>query len=230
MTPIVLISDDAEWEAVTGLLGSSELTIRQSPLGDYFPHQVRSHPVQFFHGGWGKISAAASAQYVIDKFSPDLLINLGTCGGFEGGTNIGDVVLVERTVVYDLIEEITDADAANRRYASDLDLSWLAGPDPHPVSRGLIASGDRDIQPADIEMLVGRYGALAADWESAAIAWVARRNATRLLILRGVSDLVGATGGEVYGKPELFRERTRQVMTELLRQLPDWLERVEPAK
>ena len=223
MNTIVIISGDAEWEAVTGLLGSSELTIRQYPLGEYFPHLVGDHPVQFFHGGWGKVAAAASAQHIIDEHRPDLLINLGTCGGFEGRIETGQIVLAERTAVYDIIEQIVDPEEAGRHYATSLDLGWLAGPDPHPVSRGLIASGDRDIQPSDIPMLIEQYGALAADWESAAIAWVARRNGTPVLILRGVSDLVGARGGEVYGNPALFLERTRAVMTELLRQLPDWL-------
>ena len=223
MTTIVLISADAEWEAVTGLLGGPELTVRPYPFGEFFLHQVADRPIQFVHGGWGKISAAASAQFVIDQFAPELLINIGTCGGFEGRIEAGQIVLAERTAVYDMVEQIVDPLEAGKKYVSNLDLSWIAGPDPHPVSRGLIASGDRDIRPEDIPLLTEGYGALAADWESAAIAWVAQRNAVRLLILRGVSDLVGRQGGEAYGDPELFRSRTREVMSKLLDQLPDWL-------
>lgn len=48
----------------------------------------------FFHGGWGKIAAVASAQYVIDRWSPELLVNLGTCGGFEGEITKGTIILV----------------------------------------------------------------------------------------------------------------------------------------
>ncbi len=39
----------------------------------------------FFHGGWGKIDAAGSAQYVIDTFRPGLIVNIGNAGGFHGG-------------------------------------------------------------------------------------------------------------------------------------------------
>lgn len=46
----------------------------------------------------------------------------------------------------------------------------------------------------DIPMLVSRFGASAADWESGAIAWVADKNRVRCLILRGVTDLVGSRG------------------------------------
>ena len=89
--------------------------------------------------------------------------------------------------------------------------------------RGLLVSADRDIVVEDIPMLIEKYDAVAADWESGAIAWVAQKNNTRLLILRGVTDLVGGDGGEAYGNIELFHERTKTVMRELFRQLPEWL-------
>ena len=65
----------------------------------------------------------------------------------------------------------------------------------------------------------GRYDAVAGDWESGAIAYVAARNGVRCLILRGVTDLVGPDGGEV----AFFHERAPVVMGRLLDQLPAWL-------
>ncbi len=72
-------------------------------------------------------------------------------------------------------------------------------------------------------MLIQKYQAVAADWESGAIAWVAKRNGVRPLILRGVTDLVGVSGGEAYGDYELFIQRTREIMKKLFDQLPKWL-------
>jgi adenosylhomocysteine nucleosidase len=110
-------------------------------------------------------------------------------------------------------------------YASTLDLSWLAEPDPFPARRGTIASADSDLPPDRIPFLKAN-GAIAADWESAAFAWVARKNNTRLLILRGVSDMVGEQGGEAYGDIEMFNLRARDVMRNLFEQLPGWLNAV----
>ena len=76
-------------------------------------------------------------------------------------------------------------------------------------------------------MLVQKYQAVAADWESGAIAWVAKRNGVRTLILRGVTDLVGADGGEAYGDYELFVQRTNGIMKKLFDQLPKWLSAIE---
>jgi adenosylhomocysteine nucleosidase len=227
MNAAVIISANAEWRAVRDLLGDRIPSVNTYPYGETFRIRIGAQEVDFFHGGWGKISAAASAQAILDRHAPDVLINLGTCGGFEGRIERGTIILVDRTLVYDILEQMSASDEAIDHYASVLDLGWVPEPWPHPVSRGLLVSADRDIVAQDIPMLIERYGAVAADWESGAIAWVARRNGARLLILRGVSDLVGSAGGEAYGNLSLFHERTRAVMDELLRQLPDWLANIK---
>lgn len=221
MKIVLLISANAEWNAVKEIYPG--LGLQQSPFGEFSALQIDQWELVLFHGGWGKISAAATAQFVIDRWQPDLLINLGTCGGFAGRVKTGDVILVEHSLVYDILEQMGDSAAALDHYATQLDLSWLPAELPHPVLRGLLVSADRDLLAADIPVLVSKYGAIAADWESGAIAWVADRNRTRCLILRAVSDLVGAGGGEAYGNLELFHRRTKSVMSILFQQLPDWL-------
>jgi nucleoside phosphorylase/predicted enzyme related to lactoylglutathione lyase len=253
---VILVSANSEWRAVKEIL--SPAGIQSSPLGETFTIQLknwergtgtRDTAARFFHGGWGKISAAATAQYVINHYQPDLLVNLGTCGGFEGRITRGAIILVTKTIVYDIFEQMFDPQAAVEDYSTELDLSWLIDDGPQTsdhspsstvhrpssefhgrssIVRGLLVSGDRDIIPADILMLVEKYGAVAADWESGAIAWVAKRNGVRCLILRGVTDLVGTAGGEAYGNIAIFRENTRKVMKELIEQLPDWLNNIRP--
>ena len=223
---VVLISAGAEWRAVRALLPQVEP--QSSPLGKWFVTDLdlgeRREPVIFFHGGWGKIAAAASAQYAIDRWSPALLVNLGTCGGFEGEIERGTIILAERTIVYDIIEQMTDAQAAIAHYTTELDLSWLREPYPQPVRRTLLVSADRDLIVEDIPQLKAQYGAVAGDWESGAIAWVADQNNTRCLILRGVTDLVGASGGEAYdGNKHVYHENARTIMEQLVKALPAWL-------
>ena len=221
MKTVVLISANAEWRSVRLLFPEAET--QSSPFGEWFDATCDQHPVTFFQGGWGKVSAAASAQYALDHFRPGLLINLGTCGGFEGHIESGAIILVEKTIVYDIIEQMSDAQEAIDAYSTQLDLSWLPESLPQAVRRGLLVSADRDIVVEDIPLLINRFGAVAADWESGAIAWVASKNRVRCLILRGVSDVVGTEGGEAYGNFELFQQRTDQIMGKLVRQLPLWL-------
>jgi adenosylhomocysteine nucleosidase len=135
----------------------------------------------------------------------------------------GRVLLVEETLVYDIIEQMGDAQEAIRHYTTPVDLSWLHEPYPQAVQRARLVSADRDILPADIPQLRTTYNAIASDWESGAIAWVAARNDLRCLILRAVSDLVDEQAGEVYGDLTAFEQRTREIMDNLLVHLPDWL-------
>jgi adenosylhomocysteine nucleosidase len=70
---------------------------------------------------------------------------------------------------------------------------------------------------------------VAADWEAGAIAYVAARNRVRCLVLRGVSDVVAADGGEAYGDGgRLFVKRAATVMRELLAVLPAWIAAARP--
>jgi adenosylhomocysteine nucleosidase len=227
---VVLISADTEWRAVKKLLPN--VAVSASPYGEQFLRTVEAgtkRPVLFFHGGWGKIAAAGSTQYAIDRFRPRLLVNLGTCGGFQGAIDKGDVLLVEKTVVYDIVEQMGDPAEAIAAYTTTVDLHRADDKLPPGVRRGPLVSADRDIIPADIPRLQKQYGALAADWESGAIAWVAERNHVPVLILRGVTDLVGPEGGEAYGNPTVFEEGTAVVMKRLLDLLPYWLQRFNQA-
>ncbi len=72
--------------------------------------------------------------------------------------------------------------------------------------------------------MIENYDAAAADWESGAIAWVAKKNGLPCLILRGVSDLVDATEAEAYGDYTFFEEQCREIMNRLIEHLPAWLE------
>ena len=223
MKVVVLVSAIAEWNAVKPLFPDAK--IRRFPFGECFDIFLQDERISFFHSGWGKITSAGSMQFVIDKYSPDLIVNLGTCGGFEGDVSQGETILVDQTYVYDIVELMGDLDIVSY-YASTLDLSWLADPYPYPVRRGMIASADSDLPPGKIPFLKEK-GAIAADWESAALAWVAQRNNARLLILRGVSDMVSEEGGEAYNNIEMFNERAKGIMQQLVEQLPEWLNAVK---
>ena len=164
---LVLISADAEWRGVLQTLPRA--ACQPSPYGEWFVYTLPGsegdlQPAIFLHGGWGKIAAAASTAYAIERWQPELLVNLGTCGGFAGRVERGQILLVDETLVYDIVEQMGDPVAALAHYTTRLDLSWLPGPLPPGVQRGRLVSADRDILPQDIPLLIQRFGAIAADW------------------------------------------------------------------
>jgi len=176
------------------------------------------------HGGWGKVAAAGSTQYAIDRWQPKRIINLGTCGGFSGRVQRGDVILAEKTIIYDIFEKMSDhPEQAIRKFTVAFDLSWLPDPLPQPVKVTTLLSADRDILTEDILDLIKKYDGAVADWESGAIAWVAQRNNLPCLILRGVSDLVNTETGDAYGNYAFFEAQSRPIMENLINHLPAWL-------
>ena len=213
----VLLSANAEWAAVKSAFGG--LAIEHSPYGEYFFQGIGDERVLFFHGGLGKVAAAASTQYVIDHFRPARLINIGTCGGVEGRIGRFDVVVPDKLVIYDIYNAIGD-DPDEGYYVTALDLPAHF---PTPAIRTTLYSADRDLTPATLREIEDRYHPVAVDWESGAIAWVAKRNQTPLLIMRGVSDLISLKKGEAEGNGALWVENTRRIMSALVANLPQWM-------
>ena len=215
----VIISAHSEWRAVKGYYRVEQTA--STPFGEKFSRVVEGRDVLFFFGGWGKIDAAASVQHVIDVYAPEVIINLGTCGGFAGDAQVGDIILVKQTIVYDIYERISDPDEAIQAYATEIDISWIQDVADVNVIRSLLISADRDLDPAEIPLLQDKYQAIAGDWESGAIAHVCHRNNVPVAILRGVSDLVSVHEGEAYQGNGVFIQRAAMVMTTLLNILPN---------
>jgi len=225
---LVIVSADAEWRAVAGLFPS--VPMKRTPFGEYFHYSSGAWQGIVMHGGWGKVDAAASAQYGIARWRPSVVVHLGTCAGILGQIERFETVLAERTLIYDITERMGDSAEAIRSYSTTIELGWLeTGEAPTPVRRVLLVSADRDLAPLDVSMLRRLYGVIAVDWESGAIARVAQRNETRILILRGVSDLVGEESeSDTYGRPDVFEERVAAIMQRLFDVLPKWLEAACP--
>jgi len=223
---VIIISANSEWQAVLECL--DPVSRLRNPYTEHFFSEVNGNSVIFIHGGWGKVSAAATAQYCIDTWHPSVLINLGTCGGLAGEIQKGETILVNETVFYDIYERMADPAEAIRFYTSPIDLSFISPPSPQPVHVGRMATADQDIDPRLVPVLRDQFHVAAADWESGAIAWVAQHNGIPCLILRTVSDVVSESGGEIYADDaEQFTQRSRQIMQELLDNLPEWIRKIK---
>ena len=130
---VVIISADIEWRVIKEIFPAVEL--HYSPFGEWFIDNLlinadydgveESTNVVYFHGGWGKISAAASTQFVIDHWQPELLLNLGTCGWFQGEVDRDVIILAEKTIVYDIYELMYPTQDHVDHYSTDINVEWL---------------------------------------------------------------------------------------------------------
>jgi adenosylhomocysteine nucleosidase len=213
----IIISANTEWKALKSIYKPEKSTISHTPYGEMFKFKVNQIPINVFYGGWGKISAAASAQYIIGNYKPELIINLGTCGGFEGQIRSGDLIHATKALSYDIYEKMFDSKAAIDNFTTNINNDWL---NIKGLKRETIVSGDKDIDPKDIDYLNKEFEAKAGDWESASIAFVADKNKTDLVIIRGVSDVISKTHGEAYNDTNIFIYNTAVIMNKLFKLLP----------
>jgi len=220
----VIVSANIEWRATKLVFPNEKYST--SPWGEYFFKEFEHEKVLVFHEGWGKVAAAGATQYVIDQFNPEILVNLGTCGGFEGEVERNEVILADRTIIYDIAEAMGDSKEAIADYAAEIDLSWLGKNYPVTVRKTLLVSADKDLKPDEINFLKKEYHAVAGDWESGAIAYTAKRNHKKILILRSVSDLVGTQTGEAYGNINQFVQQSEVIMKKLFDDLPLWIRHI----
>jgi adenosylhomocysteine nucleosidase len=214
---VIIVSANGEWQAVTKHL---PMQIEHSPYGDF---AVRGDAV-WLHGGYGKVSAAGSAQYAIDRWHPRVVINLGTAGGFAPDVHVGDIVLVTKTTIYDIYEAMGDAAETIADYASTIDTSRWPVRLASRVHPGPIVSGDRDLIPGEVAVLHEKYGAGVGDWESGAIAFVARKNHVPVIILRGVTDVLDPEHpSPTTGDLGVWQRETEVVMQTLIALVTDAL-------
>jgi len=207
---VVLVCSDTEWRMAKKILTPSDVS--SSVFGELFEYKR----ILFFQTGWTKTAAAAGTQFVIDKYNPEQIINIGTCGGFAGHVEVGDILLVNKAVIYDLHERMGDPDEVLKKFTTNLDITHLSSEIKENVKNATIASADSDVDVVNVELLYKKFGAVAADWESGSIAYIATLNKQRLSILRGVTDVVSSANGEAYGNEDLFAERTEKAIRKLI--------------
>ncbi len=189
-----------------------------SPLDDGLPAHVWRHsgggPIALVVHGIdpahacdriGTETATLVAHLAIRSLRPKLVINAGTCGGFESrGATIGAIYVPSRYLFHDqrvdlprygdFARGVIDADAA---LAAGGTSASAGDPRSAPAvaaaigaARGTLATGSSLDATAQEMALFDREGVVAKDMEGAAVARVCRDLRTPLVAIKAVTDMV----------------------------------------
>jgi len=130
--------------------------------------------------GVGAKAAAKSTDALIFGHRPRWVISAGFAGGLDPRLAQGDMLLADRVV-----------DLSGRSLDIDLKLDRAAVQSQRGVHVGSLLTVDRIIHDASEKRALGqRFGALAVDMETAAVAEVCRREKVRFMAVRVISDAV----------------------------------------
>ena len=97
---LALVSSKSEWRAVKAHYPHA--SVSTTPYGEQFELHLEKNHFIFCQGGVGKVSAAASTDYAVQRWQPRAVVNPGTCGGIAGEIEIGEIVLARQTVIVTL--------------------------------------------------------------------------------------------------------------------------------
>lgn len=140
--------------------------------------------------GIGTVPAALTVHAAIDSWRPDLVMSVGTAGGWQRqGTDVGDVFLAwDRFVFHDHRIDLPAFSALSTADVRTADLRDLAG--DLGFGLGVVTTGDSlDESPEDRQRIVDS-GAAVKDMEGAAVAWVADLHGIPVTAIKTVTDLV----------------------------------------
>lgn len=164
--------------------------------------------------GIGKVSAATILTMLIEKYNPDLVINMGIAGGYKKTLHTLDTILVTKAVYSDV--DMTTDSFTNLKYGQleDMPPYFEINPNlknmikdiiPNDVKEGMIASGDQFVTSHEkcqtlINSNFSNYDVLAFDMESAAVFHVCYLYNLPCLVIRTISDIIGSTTPLDYNK------------------------------
>ncbi len=195
--------------------------------------RVFSHRVIATVCGIGKVNSAMNTQKLIERYSPDVVINCGVAGGLDKSLSVLDVVVVKEAQYHDfsplsLLEEderlgtslfrcdpelVSLADAACKKLCESGKLSGY--------TVGKVVSGDCFVESDELSRrLRDEMGASCVEMEGAAIAQVCVANGVKFLVLRAISDFADNSAEMSYDTfSTLAAGEAVEVLSELLHSL-----------
>lgn len=162
----------------------------------FYQGKLAGNNVALGTSGIGKVRAAATAQFMIDRFHIDSLVFAGVAGGLSPEIRPGDVVIARRTREHDFsLTEVTDPQRQGKGwFDTDPYLAGLAlSLGRHlglPARAGTVISGDQAITTSERKQWLWQtFAADCVEMEGAAVAQVCALNRVPFLLVRGISDM-----------------------------------------
>lgn len=182
--------------------------LKEEKVGNriFYLGKLHEHNVVLVQSGVGKVNAAICTQYIIDKYSPNYIINTGIGGGLGKGLEVGDIVIGTEFVQYDFdVTAIgyalgymctgTHKDKPTKFYSdtkliNEFEKALKEAAPNVKYHTGIIATGDCFVSSIEKKLQIrDTFNAIAVEMEGAAIAQTANANEIPCIIVRAISDL-----------------------------------------
>lgn len=174
----------------------------------FYEGTLAGNDVVIVQSGIGKVAAALATAFLIDKFTPDYIVNTGSAGGFDQSLKVGDIVISSEVRYHDVdvtafgyeIGQLPSNPPAYIPHNTLIEavqegIAELSTTSDAPIQTllGLITTGDT-FMTADDDIAKARknFPTMAAvEMEGAAIAHTCHQLNVPFVIIRSMSDIAG---------------------------------------
>jgi adenosylhomocysteine nucleosidase len=139
--------------------------------------------------GIGKVNAAMTTQLLIDKYSPDLVLNFGTCGGTNDGVSVKEYYYVDKCCQFDF--DLRELDGVPLGYIQEYKTAYFNTTTDRLdfLDKTSLATADRFTNDINDIKAINDVGCSLRDMEGGAIAQVCLSNNVPLLMIKGITDV-----------------------------------------
>ena len=204
----------------------NHLKTDKTKLWDVFMGELHGHDVFLVESGIGKVNAVLCAAFLIDQYSPDVVINLGVAGGIHQDLKIGDVVIANELKYFDAdatgfgyqLGQIPRMPESYKPEFHDCD-AFKQNRFDFNVYDGLVLSGDSFVANLEqSEKIKSNFpNVYAVDMESCAIGQTCYQLKTPcIMIIRAISDTANKEAFSVFKDSLAAAVLSSVVVTEAL--------------
>lgn len=177
---------------------TEEIARCEFTLGTYEKQEI-----VLLKSGIGKVNAAMSTTILLQHYQPDIVINIGSAGGFDEELEVGTVIISDEVRHHDVdvtvfgyeIGQVPQLPAAFVSNEELIELAIKAVQEiaQHEYAVGLIATGDSFMNdPQRVLKVRTDFPTMkAADMEAAAVAQVCYQFDVAFVVIRALSDIAG---------------------------------------
>ena len=194
----IIVAVTEELEAIKGIMTD----VKENKIfeNQFYEGNIGKKEVVVSLCGVGKVNAARMTQIMIDKYSPEFIINSGVAGGISDKVKIGDIVIGQRLVQHDFDltafgrEKGEISNRVGKFINSNDDLvvkAYITLTNDKELNGviGTIASGDIFVTAPDMSKKINsKFEADCCEMEGAAIAQVCFLDNVPFIVVRSISD------------------------------------------
>ena len=187
-------------EVDTLMSAMQDVAIETIASTKFFSGKLGNKQVVVVCCGIGKVNAAMTASFLISKYAVEMIVNIGVAGGLLSSLGVGDIVVSSHCVQYDYQADLVNSPTQHnldRLYLTYLPCDQVLVQQLHAAvtatnSRctvGTVATGDKFVaDKTEADEIHRKFGAIAIEMESGAIAQVCTLSKVRFATLRTISD------------------------------------------